>query len=62
GLNYGIVFTAWGVGGFVLARVSQMLFENTGSLDYSCIMAGSLLVLGALLALMIRPPKTRPAN
>ncbi len=25
GMNYGVLFTAWGVGGFVLSRVQQML-------------------------------------
>jgi OFA family oxalate/formate antiporter-like MFS transporter len=27
GVNYGILFTAWGVGGFALSRLSQMLYE-----------------------------------
>jgi len=61
GLNYGIVFTAWGVGGGVLSRVSKMMVAETDSLQYSCIMAGSLLVLGAVLTLFIRPPKKRRA-
>jgi nitrate/nitrite transporter NarK len=61
GLNYGIVFTAWGVGGGVLSRVSKMMVAETGDLQYSCIMAGSLLVLGAVLTLFIRPPKKRQA-
>jgi nitrate/nitrite transporter NarK len=60
GLNYGIVFTAWGVGGFVLARFSQMLVKQTGSLNTSCIMAGVLLVCGAILTLALRAPRTRP--
>ncbi len=59
GLNYGIVFTAWGVGGAILSRVSKMMVAKTGSLDYSCIMAGSLLVVGAILALFIKPPKAK---
>jgi len=29
GINYGIVFTAWGVGGFVMGRLSQMLIAST---------------------------------
>lgn len=59
GLNYGIVFTAWGVGGFVLARFSQMLVKQTGSLHTSCIMAGILLVCGVFLTLALRDPGTR---
>lgn len=57
GLNYGIVFTAWGVGGAILSRVSKMLEAKTGAWTYSCIMAGSLLVVGAILTLFIKPPK-----
>jgi nitrate/nitrite transporter NarK len=59
GLNYGIVFTAWGVGGFILARFSQMLVKQTGSLHTSCIMAGVLLVCGAILTLALRAPRAR---
>jgi len=59
GLNYGIVFTAWGVGGFVLARFSQMLVKQTGSLRTSCIMAGVLLVCGVILTLALKAPRRR---
>jgi MFS family permease len=57
GLNYGILFTAWGVGGFVLSRVQQTLTAAAGgSFQLSFITAGSLLAAGAVLALFIRPP------
>ena len=58
GMNYGILFTAWGVGGFVLSRLQQMLTASSGgSFRLSFCMAGSLLIVGALLTLAI---KTRP--
>lgn len=47
GVNYGLLFTAWGVGGFVLSRVSQMLQTSTGSYAASFMTAGVML-LGAL--------------
>jgi OFA family oxalate/formate antiporter-like MFS transporter len=56
GLNYGIVFTAWGVGGFVLSRLSQMLVKSTGSLTSSYVISGILLVVAVLLTMMIRSP------
>jgi MFS transporter, OFA family, oxalate/formate antiporter len=28
GINYGLVFSAWGVGGFVMGRLSQMLLQR----------------------------------
>jgi len=49
GSNYGLVFTAWGVGGFVLSRVSQMLTAATGSYASSFMTAGGLLAAGLVL-------------
>ena len=31
GMNYGLVFSAWGVGGFIFPRISQMIVARTGS-------------------------------
>lgn len=49
GANYGLLYTAWGVGGFVLSRVSQMIKATTGSLEYSFWLAGILLAVGSIL-------------
>jgi len=55
GVNYGILFTAWGVGGLVLPRVQQMLTAASGgSYTTSFLTAGALLVLGAVLTFWIR--------
>lgn len=65
GMNYGVLFTAWGVGGLVLPRLQQTLTARSGgSYQSSFITAGALLVLGALLTLAIRPPspKAVPPN
>lgn len=53
GSNYGILFTAWGVGGFVLSRLSQMLKESTGSFSVSFAVAGALLAGAAGVALAV---------
>ncbi len=50
GANYGILFSAWGIGGFILSRISQMLKAQTGSLHWSFILAGSLLIVALILA------------
>lgn len=55
GVNYGILFTAWGMGGLVLSRVSQMLKAQSGSFTSSFVVAGSLLIAGAVLTFFIRP-------
>jgi nitrate/nitrite transporter NarK len=55
GMNYGCLFTAWGVGGFALSRPQQMLKASSGSFDSSFITAGLLLILGAGLTFLIKP-------
>jgi len=55
GMNYGILFTAWGVGGFVLSRLQQMLFANSKNFNSSFITAAILLLLGAALTFLLRP-------
>jgi len=61
GINYGIVFTAWGVGGFVMGRLSQMLVAKTGSYTSSFVTAAVLLVIGAGLTLALKGRKTAQA-
>ncbi|MFO8082738.1 MAG: OFA family MFS transporter [Desulfobacterales bacterium] len=58
GINYGLVFSAWGVGGFVFPRVSQMLVAYTGSAETSYILASFLLFLAAGMALITRAPRS----
>lgn len=55
GMNYGVLFTAWGVGGLVLPRLQQMLTAKSGSYQSSFITAAVLLLAGAMLTLFIRP-------
>ena len=56
GVNYGLLFTAWGVGGFVLARVSQMLKASSGNFSSSFLTAAILLLAGAGLTFLLKPP------
>jgi len=57
GINYGFVFTAWGVGGFVMSRMSQMIKTTTGSFNSAFILAAILLLIGAVLSLTLKDPK-----
>jgi len=58
GMNYGILFTAWGVGGLLLPRLQQMLTARSGGgYTSSFIAAGVLLLVGVSLTFLIRPPK-----
>jgi nitrate/nitrite transporter NarK len=66
GMNYGVLFTAWGVGGFVLPRVQQMLYEASkgadgtgGSYMSSFLVASALLLVGTALTFLIKPPQPK---
>lgn len=53
GSNYGILFTSWGVGGFALGRLSEMLLVRTGSSTSSFVLAGTLLALASAVVLAV---------
>jgi len=53
GLNYGALFTAWGVGGFVMGKVSEMINAQPGGLGKSFMLAGLLLLGGAALTIFL---------
>lgn len=50
GMNYGLLFSAWGIGAFALVRIAEMIKVKTGSFTLSFAAAGALLVVGAMLA------------
>jgi len=58
GTNFGILFTAMGVGGFVFSRISQTLTVSTGSFNASFIGAGILLVIGTVLSFFLKIEST----
>jgi OFA family oxalate/formate antiporter-like MFS transporter len=66
GLNYGVMFTAWGVGGLILPRVAGMAKDITGKEDLAFYIASGLMVCGAILALtnlaMTRSKGSRKKN
>jgi MFS family permease len=58
GVNYGLVFSAWGVGGFIFPRVSQMIVAYTSSPRMAYILAAGLLLTCAVLTLTTKAPVT----
>jgi len=56
GMNYGILFTAWGAGS-LLSSVAQRLKASSGNFDSSFQTAASLLIGGAALTFLIKPPQ-----
>ena len=62
GVNYGLIFTAWGIGGFLLSLLAGKLYDMHASYTYSCYTAAGLLVLAALVTFAVRPPHVHAAE
>lgn len=57
GANYGLIFSAWGIGGFVFPRVSQMFVAQTGTQNTAYLLCSGLLVISALISLSTKSPE-----
>jgi OFA family oxalate/formate antiporter-like MFS transporter len=70
GVNYGLVFTAWGVGGYVMPYLSGRLFDaakaadpaGVGSFQTAYLVGAGALLVAAVLALIVRPPAVAAAK
>ena len=56
GVNYGLVFTAWGFGGFMLAQGASKIYDKLGVFTYNYYGAASLLVFAAIVTFTLKPP------
>jgi MFS family permease len=52
GLNYGILFTAWGVGGVFGPNLAGMIADSTGAYTAAYRVAGGMLVFAAMLGIL----------
>ncbi len=58
GVNYGIIFTGWGIAGVIGLIIGGQVADATGTYNGSYIVAGVMLVVGVLLVKLIKAPKT----
>ena len=56
GMNYGLVFTAWGVGGFMLAFLAGRIYDIHKTFAIAYYGASILLVLAAIAVFFVKPP------
>jgi len=56
GINYGLVFTAWGVGGFMLAKLAGRMYDLHQTFAYAYYGAIALLVMAAVVVFFVRTP------
>jgi len=57
GTNYGLVFTAWGVGGFMLSLLAGRLYDVYKTFAIAYYGAAALLLMAAVVSLFIRAPQ-----
>lgn len=62
GVNYGLVFTAWGVGGVFGGQTAGIIFDSTGSYAGAYAVAAGLCVLAAGLSLLTKAPVEAPVH
>ena len=56
GVNYGLVFTAWGAGGFMLAKLAGKMYDLHHTFAYAYYGAIGMLVLAAMVTLLVKAP------
>jgi OFA family oxalate/formate antiporter-like MFS transporter len=61
GINYGLVFTAYGVGGLLGSLFAPRVLEITKSYSMAFTSAGILCLLGAVVALISKSPSVKEA-
>lgn len=57
GVNYGIVFTAFGVAGIIGPVIGARIRDNSGSYTMSYVLSGTMLIVAAVLALLTKAPR-----
>jgi MFS family permease len=56
GFNYGLVFIGWGLGAF-MPKLAGYIYDKYKSYDYAFYIAGLLIILGIILALITKRPR-----
>ncbi|MCR4442383.1 MAG: OFA family MFS transporter [Peptococcaceae bacterium] len=62
GVNYGIVFSAWGVAGVIGPIMAGYVVDLTKSYHAAYLIAACLLVISLALVMMLKPPKAATAG
>ncbi len=57
-MNYGVVYTAWGLGGFMVSQLGSTIKDIYGSYDYAYVLAAAMLIVGTGLMTFLKSPQT----
>lgn len=56
GVNYGLIFTAWGLGGFMLSMLAGRVYDATKTFTFAYECSAGLLVAAAVVTFLVTPP------
>ncbi|OAT85433.1 L-lactate MFS transporter [Desulfotomaculum copahuensis] len=62
GVNYGLVFTAWGAGALIGPIIGGRAADLTGGYTASYLISAGLLVVAAILSFATKPPRSEPVD
>ena len=57
--NYGIVYTAWGLGGFMVSQLASTIKDTTGSYENAYLLATIMLALAAAMTFSLKSPQLK---
>lgn len=57
GMNYGLIFSAWGWGGFALALLAGAVYDSTKSFNFAFYCSAALLVVASVVVVFLKPPR-----
>ena len=61
-MNYGVVYTAWGLGGFMVSQLGSTIKDIYGSYQYAYLLAAAMLILGTGLLIFLRSPQRKQGS
>lgn len=56
-MNYGLVFTAWGIGGFLLSQLASAIKDTTGSFTPAYFLSSAMLIVASLAIGLLKTPQ-----
>ncbi|MCL4535956.1 MAG: OFA family MFS transporter [Bacteroidetes bacterium] len=61
GVNYGFVFSSWGVGGLTLSLIAGAAYDATGSFNLAYFTAAGLLIIAGVMTFAVKAPRALAA-
>jgi nitrate/nitrite transporter NarK len=56
-MNYGVLYTAWGLGGFMLSQLAGTIKDATKSFNNAYLLSAAMLIVAAVLMAIIKTPQ-----